>query len=295
MARKTAPRRVSAYHIIAGIIVFTILIAAATGVAWLVTGPATRGEPTEPVKSPAYQPSTADPVKTPEEHPAYDSASEAKIAIIIDDVGNELGSLETLLAVPVPLTFSVLPHAARTAESLRMLERSGAEVMLHLPMQPASHPETYPGDGALLLSMDEGQIKTKVEEALAKVPGAMGVNNHMGSAFTADARCMRAVLGVLRERGLFFVDSRTTAQTKGHSMALRMGVPAAERSVFLDNHQDTSSIMASLLALGRTAELEGEAIGIGHPYPETVAVLQEKLPQMKAAGYHFVHASELVK
>jgi len=218
-----------------------------------------------------------------------------KIAIIVDDIGNDLESLAQLLEIEQPLTFSVLPNAEFTDQSCRMLRRAGAQVMLHMPMEPVSYPQTDPGSGALLLSMDKAAIQDAVREALSRVPCAKGMNNHMGSAFTADPRAMAAVMEVLASRGLFFIDSRTTAQTAAYSTALESGVPSAERKVFLDHDPSLRAVRASLLDLALEAEANGFAIGIGHPYPQTIEVLRETLPKLSAMGYHFVPAGELAR
>ena len=218
-----------------------------------------------------------------------------KIAIIIDDIGNDLASIESLLALGVPLTYSVLPYAQHTSEVCARLEGRGELVMLHLPMEPESYPENDPGPGALLLSMSKEEIRKNTIAALSAVPGARGVNNHMGSAFTENREAMQVLLSLVKEQGLFFVDSRTTVHTVAFSLAREMGVRTGERRVFLDHEPDVGSIEAQLHRLADKAEAEGIAIGIGHPYPETITALQQVVPLLSNQGFEFVLVSEALK
>ncbi len=221
--------------------------------------------------------------------------SKPRIAIIIDDIGNNMHDLEALLKIPVKLTFSVLPYERYTKSACERLAGGGQEIMLHMPMQPMSYPEADPGEGALLLTMNGKQIAGAMERALKAVPMAKGMNNHMGSAFTAEPERLDIALSLLKKRGLFFVDSRTSSRSEAYNVAVKLGLPAASRDVFLDHDQNRERIEGQLVSLAAAASERGYALGIGHPYPETIAVLSEKLPLLKSHGYEFVHASELVR
>jgi len=140
-----------------------------------------------------------------------------RVAIVIDDLGNDRAAVARIAGWPFPVAGAVLPALSGSAPAARDLESAGKQVLLHLPMEPRRYPEMRPGPGVVLLSQSEEEIARTVEADLESVPGAVGVSNHMGSAATADPRVMRAVARVLARRGLFFVDSRTT----GASVSIR--------------------------------------------------------------------------
>ena len=218
-----------------------------------------------------------------------------RAAIIIDDMGNDLGAARKLLALPYPLTFSVLPdleHSARTADEAFA---QGREVMLHLPMEPEAGARALPGPGEIKVGMTRGQVERIVESDLGSVPHAVGVNNHMGSRATADAALMAAVMRVLAARRLFFVDSRTTAQSRALDAARRLDVPAFYRSVFLDDTETVEYSLGQLRLFRREVEEKGAAIAIGHPHPTTIAALERFLPELERDGIELVPASELVR
>ncbi|HEY2293585.1 MAG TPA: divergent polysaccharide deacetylase family protein [Thermoanaerobaculia bacterium] len=216
----------------------------------------------------------------------------ARIALVIDDLGHDVADLRPLEALGVPVTYSVLPYEPQTPEVVAELRRRKAEILLHLPMEPRNGEN--PGPGALLQGMSDGELRQRTEEALKAVPGAVGVNNHMGSLLSSEEGPMTTVLGVLAERGLFFLDSRTGADSVGYKVALGLGVPAAERQVFLDGEATPEAIHTQfqrLLALART---RGSGVAIGHPRPETLAALTREVPKAKADGFEFVPVSYLL-
>jgi len=161
-------------------------------------------------------------------------------------------------------------------------------------MEPKGFPGVKPGPGVVLRSQSDQEIADTVESDLASVPGAVGVNNHMGSAATADPRVMRVVANVLARRGLFFIDSRTTDATVAFEAARDARVRTASRKVFLDDVQSEEAIEASLAGLVERAKADGAAIGIGHPYPATLAVLDRELPKLASRGVKLVRVRELV-
>lgn len=217
----------------------------------------------------------------------------ARIALVIDDLGRSLADLEALARLEVPLSYAVLPFETMTAEVTAALAAKQAEILCHLPM--AAEDGQDPGAGALLAGMDPDELERRTRAALAAVPGAAGANNHMGSALTADESAMRRILGVLSERGLFFVDSRTSPATVGFDTALALDIPAAARDVFLDADPESTAVAAEFQRLLGIARERGAAIAIGHPHPATLAMLAREVPLAVAAGYEFVPVSYLLE
>ncbi len=197
-----------------------------------------------------------------------------RVALIIDDMGYHQQIGRRLLALDLNLTFSFLPKAPYTKKQEELAWEKGHDVLLHLPMQ--AHGSSWdPGPGALYLKYSTPQIQALVEDDLKSVPHAIGSNNHMGSRFTENRAAMHAVLTVLKRRGLFFVDSYTTAASIGLDEARRMAVPSARRHVFLDNVQDKKKICQQLDRLVVLAMKKGWAIGIGHPHQTTLDALTD--------------------
>jgi len=215
-----------------------------------------------------------------------------RLAVVIDDLGRSVDEVESLERLGVPLTYSVLPYEEQTAEVIAALRRHGDEILCHLPMEPVSGQN--PGPGALRANMDAGELRAATAAALAAVPGAVGVNNHMGSRLSADDRSMHAVLGVLADRKLFFLDSRTSPESVGYRVALALGLPAAQRQVFLDGDQRSQIIREQFARMLAIARERGAAIAIGHPHPSTIETLADEVPRAKALGYRFVPVSELL-
>jgi len=244
-------------------------------------------------KPPAPQP-TPSPKKKKDPFPAPGPGT-GKIVIIIDDIGFNMAALDKLLRINVPLTYSVLPNAPEALRAVEKIHSHGGEVMLHMPMEPLSYPQTDPGQGALLVGMTQAEVRKRVLAGLKSVPGAKGVNNHMGSAYTANSEGMEKLLVVLKEQDLFFVDSRTTIDTVAYKTASFMGVPCAKRDVFLDHYITFKNIKNSLVKLSRKAGRQTTAVAICHPHPETIRVLSRYLPEMEKKGHRFAYASEAVK
>ena len=153
--------------------------------------------------------------------------------------------------------------------------------MLHLPMEPTEYPEINPGPGTLLASMDPDELLRVLEENLKTVPHARGVNNHMGSRLTTQSEQMYQVFSLLKRRGLFFVDSRTTDESVCRPSARLLQIPFAQRDVFLDHVHDPVFIRKQIRELVRIARLRGEAVGIAHPNVITYTVLKEELPTLR--------------
>lgn len=254
---------------------------------------------TEPKREPApavkgkETPAKEAPVKEP---PAKKKRIRGQVALIVDDMGNSREALDILVGLKAPLTVSVLPYSPYAAETARTARENGLEVLLHLPLESLNnHDSATDTDGLILASMSPEQIVAAFEVSLACVPYADGVNNHMGSKFTADPELMRTLLAPVKDRGLIFVDSRTTADTVAFGEARKMGIPAAERDIFLDADTDRGRIPARLVELFKLARKKGRAVGICHPYPETLEALRTGFRLFADYDLEVVPVSRLVK
>ncbi len=214
------------------------------------------------------------------------------MAIVIDDLGRSLADIDALSSIGLPLTYAVLPFESQTPAVVARLRDLGVEIVCHLPMEPSN--DLDPGPGALRVSMSATELARATHDALVAVPGAVGVNNHMGSGLSKMRPAMTAVLQVVADWRLYYLDSRTTADTVGYTIAREMGLPAGERQVFLDPDRDPEAIRFQFQRLLELARTRGGAIGIGHPYPETLALLQAELPRLREQGFEIVPASELL-
>jgi hypothetical protein len=240
----------------------------------------------EPAATPTEQP--AAPVTQP---PAYTGAGPV-IAVIVDDCGQWVDTERGYIALPIPLTLSVLPHVRYGTLISGEAKAAGKAVMLHLPMEPISH--INPGPGEIKTEMSDGAITAQTENDVAQVPLAAGVNNHEGSEASADPRVMKDVMDVIKEHGLFFVDSMTNSKSVAKQTAQDAGVPTAARDVFLDNKDDVAYSESMLERAVTVAKTNGSAIAIGHPRPTTLEALRLMYPKMEAEGIHFVFVSQLV-
>jgi hypothetical protein len=221
-------------------------------------------------------------------------AGPARLALIIDDVGYNRKNAQALLALGVPLTFSILPQVTYSVELAESIHGAGHEVMLHQPMQPHSS-VADPGPGALYVQHTRSEMEAIIRKNLQELPFACGVNNHMGSMFTESRPCVLDMLDVFRERSFFFVDSFTTSQSVAFRTARELNMVAAYRNVFIDNDSHTDSIYRQLHAARQRALRTGSAIAIGHPRPETVRVLDAFLKEIRNTGIELVYASAVAR
>lgn len=217
------------------------------------------------------------------------------VAIIVDDMGNSTHEADALLSMDVPITFSLIPGFAKVRQVADAAHRKGEEVMVHMPMEPKGYQGKPFEKNGLLLAMSDEEIERRVKGYLSAIPYAVGANNHMGSRFTEDRPKMQAVLAVLRGKGLFFIDSKTSPASVGDKLAREMGIPCASRNVFLDNVQDVGAISVQIEKLADMAKKNGSAIGICHPHKTTLQALAATLPRLRAEGITFVHVSSLVR
>ncbi len=272
-----------------------ILALLATGIlAVFILGNAICGKPDKhhAYGVPIYEiyPETEMPVR---QRPGKPDSLLPKIAIIIDDIGYDLEITKKFLRLDAPITFSVLPQSPQGNQIIEKLEAEGAEIMLHMPMEPNEYPRVNPGPGAIYTFMSPQRMVGLLNRHLEAYPMVRGVNNHMGSKMTAFPACMYTIISVLKKRHLFFVDSVTTPKSICRSTARSLQIPFAERDVFLDHMLDVRSIRRQMDRLVQLAWRHGEAIGIGHPHSETLRVLREALPGLKRE-LHVVPASQLV-
>jgi len=239
----------------------------------------------EPLPAPPYEepalPLQAPPIATRAKEPEKKTLSNKPlVAIVIDDMGYRQNTGRALLALDLPLSFSFLPFTPFSEELQKEAQAKGRDILLHLPLEPMD-PKANPGPGALSTAMAPETMQALFREDLQAVPKAIGLNNHMGSRFTANPQAMRSLLTLVRARGLFFLDSMTAANSVAYDLAHEMGVKAERRTVFLDNDQSPTKIMAQLDLLIRLAGEHGQAVGIGHPYPATVEVLRQYQAQLR--------------
>lgn len=218
-----------------------------------------------------------------------------QVAIVIDDLGWDLETALALLALDVPLSFAILPWSPYQPDLVQEASRRGRDILLHLPMEPYGYPDVDPGHNALLNHMNMRELATHTTAALEVLPLAIGVNNHMGSLLTENHKAMQIVMRQLKQRNLFFLDSRTSARSRAYDVARAMGVRTAQRHLFLDRDVNREKITQQLHNLIKYAHTYGQAIGIGHPYPETLQALQSTLPRLRRAGIAFVPVSHLVE
>jgi polysaccharide deacetylase 2 family uncharacterized protein YibQ len=225
--------------------------------------------------------------------PPKDSDHTPQIAIIIDDIGYDRRLARALFDLDKDITFSILPFSPFGKSLAKSLSAKGAELMLHLPMEPTQYPRVNPGPGALLSSMPPDVLLDQLRKNLKDVPGVKGVNNHMGSRLTADSDKLNQIFTVLKKKDLFFIDSRTASGSQGQASARLFLLKFSQRDVFLDNEQNVGYISGQFRKLVKRAEKHGTAIGIGHPYQATLDALKIELPKLNGR-VRVVRASRLV-
>jgi polysaccharide deacetylase 2 family uncharacterized protein YibQ len=225
--------------------------------------------------------------------PFRDLVSKPLIAIVIDDVGLDRPHSKRAWELPGPLTMSFLPYAKDLREQARAARAHGQELMLHLPMEPGGVAD--PGPNALRVSLSEAELKQRVTTALDSFDGYVGVNNHMGSRFTAYRPGMETVLRQFKARGLLFLDSRTTPSTVGDQVAHELGVPSVARNVFLDDDMSLAAVRHKLAETEAVARRQGFAVAIGHPHEATIQALAEWLPGVAGKGFALAPLSAVLR
>ncbi len=225
--------------------------------------------------------------------PAADPPPSARIALIIDDLGNNRRMDERVVRLPGAVACAILPHTPHATRIAHEAHRLGKEVLLHLPMESLN--AQAPGPGALDTSMFEQELAKMLDYNLASVPHVVGINNHMGSSFMADAARIALLMREIHQRGsLFFIDSRTHATSVAIDAARALGVPALSRDIFLDHEITPAAIDRQMRTLIKLAHSRGYAVGIGHPHPLTLAALERWLPLLDQHGVQLISLSSML-
>lgn len=226
---------------------------------------------------------------------SLDHGSAPMIALVIDDLGLNRPKTWRTIELPAPLTLAFLTYATGLSEMTASARARGHELIVHMPMEPLN-PRENPGRNALVTEETSERMASRLEWGLSRFEGYVGINNHMGSRFTAWTGGMEVVMREMRRRGLLFLDSLTTYESVGSSTAERFDVPYAVRDIFLDNQaEDAGAIRRQLEKLEEVALEKGYAVGIGHPYPVTLDVLTEWLPGVQERGFRLVPISAVVR
>lgn len=218
-----------------------------------------------------------------------------RISIIIDDIGYRWIDDRKALELPGPLAYAIMPHSPHAALMSRLASEDNKDVLLHLPMEAMDEQKNHHlGPGALMLEMDRRQFIKTLYENLHSFPNIIGVNNHMGSLLTRHTAPMEWLMQYLRTQDKFYIDSVTIHKSVTRSLARKNRVPYQQRDVFLDHRRQEKYIHDQFDKLLRIAREKGHAIAIGHPHPETVAVLTERLVRLEQEGVTLVSLRSVV-
>ncbi len=226
--------------------------------------------------------------------PAPPVGGRPMIAVVIDDLGLDKRRTERVIALRGPLTLAFMTYAEDLDQQTEAAHAHGHELMVHMPMQP-TNASLNAGPEVLEVGLPIGELRRRIEWGLSRFHGYVGINNHMGSRFTADGPGMEVVMRELAGRGLMFLDSVTTGKSVAAEVARQAGVPFAARQVFLDNTQTEASIRAQLDEVEQIARRHGSAIAIGHPHDATIAALSAWLPTLAAHGFALVPVTAIVE
>ena len=211
------------------------------------------------------------------------AAGARKIAIVIDDFGNDMKGTEQMLKLPIKLTVAVMPFLPTTKKDAKEAHRLGHDVIVHMPMEPVRGKKSWLGPGAITTDLTDEEIRKRVDAAIDNVPYAIGMNNHMGSKATADRRVMKAVLETCKKRGLFFLDSRTSYRTVVSKVAEEVGIVALHNDVFLDDVYTQHHVMKQIGEVKKLLATRESCIAIGHVGPSgipTSSALRQSIPEL---------------
>jgi len=233
-------------------------------------------------------------VVTPLPAPGAPASGAPELAVIVDDLGYDPGAARSVFAIPARVTVAVLPNLPESSSIAEEAHRRGIEVLLHLPMESVAG-EDKAEKIELHVGEPPAEVASVLDQMLATVPHAAGVNNHQGSRATSDAALMSSVAAALRAHNLFFIDSRTAPGSRAFDAARRAGVPAAARNVFLDDDEQPAAIRRQLEHAEHLAREQGMCVAIGHPHASTLDVLSEMLPEVEARGVRLVSASDIAR
>lgn len=217
------------------------------------------------------------------------------VAVVIDDMGVSVPHTRDILSLEKPITASFLTYGAANRKQVKEAKEKGFEVMLHVPMMPHAKADLAPV--TLSPDMQEDEIKNDFEQMLDRYKGLgmKGINNHMGSLFTEDEKSLGYVMQILKDRNLFFLDSKTTAKSVGAKVAAEYGVPYIARDVFLDNENDYNYIMGQLRQTEKIAHMRGYAVAIGHPRSQTYLALRDWMKELPERRIRLVRLGDLVR
>lgn len=248
--------------------------------------------PPPPAPPSALAPSVLAPPWRANAVPAKIPAGRPVVAVVIDDMGLDRKRSARTVRLPGPLTLSWLPYAEDLPAQTAAAHAAGHELMLHLPMEPSV--PANPGPDALLTSLDAAENLRRLDRAMERFTGFVGVNNHMGSRFTVDRTALRPILEQIQRRGYFWLDSRTAPNSQGMATAAELGMPWAGRDVFLDHVMFPAEVTKALARLETTAKQTGMAVAIGHPHDVTIDALTRWLPELSARGLTLVPMSAII-
>lgn len=223
------------------------------------------------------------------------AALHKKIAIVIDDFGNDMAGTKEMMELPVPFTAAVMPFLPTTKRDAEWAHKLGHDVLVHMPMEPVKGKASWLGPGAILTSLSDEEIRSRVIAAIEEVPHAVGINNHMGSKVTADKRVMRIVLEVCKERNLIYLDSKTTHKSVVKSTAQEVGIKTLENNIFMDDTYTREHIVKQALKVHKHVDEHDTTIVIGHvgpPGKHTAAVLKQSIPALQQKA-QFVKISSI--
>ncbi|GIO62660.1 MULTISPECIES: divergent polysaccharide deacetylase family protein [Paenibacillus] len=226
-----------------------------------------------------------------------DMKPDKKVAIIIDDFGNGQGGTEEMLSLPIKLTVAIMPFLPTSKTDAELAHKQGHDVIVHMPMEPKQGNPKWLGPGAITSNMSNEEIRKRVEDAIDNVPYAVGMNNHMGSKITGDERIMSIVLEVCRERGLFFVDSKTNYHSVVGKLAVQMGMPPVANNIFLDDRHTVSHVSKQMKAVETWASEHQNCVTIGHvgvQGKKTAEAIRQSITGMQNS-VSFVGISDLVR
>jgi hypothetical protein len=254
--------------------------------------PRHKQEPKRPV--PAVFPVEKKVVQKPTAKPAP-SIVLGKIVLVLDDWGYNLKNRDFITNNDYRVTLSILPFKSYSTQVADLAYQNNKDIIIHMPLEPKNKENYGLENKTILTTMDKKTVIDLLDQAFGSVPYAKGISNHMGSKATEDARLMKIVLGYLKEKKLFFLDSLVTNKSVGQSLSKSLRLGFATRDVFIDNESDEKYIREQMVRLAQRAKQKGVAVGIGHDRPTTIAVLNKIIPELEAHGYKFVNLSEVIK
>ena len=217
------------------------------------------------------------------------------IVLVIDDFGYRNDNIsDGFLNLSIPITCAIIPGHTASKKFAEKAVSYGKEVIIHMPMESENY---SPGEDEykLLTSMTSELLENKLIQAFESLPEAIGMNNHQGSKATSDSKTMTVLASVLKDRGKYFIDSRTSSLTIGEKTMISFGVPTARRNIFLDNNNDLDKIEEQMNKLANSAKKNGVAVGLGHARKNTLSVLEKIVPDLLDKGFVFQFASQIVK